>query len=84
MVNKRIRARVLLALVRKRAREYGLRLEEAKGRGKGSHQIYFLWDEDTQVGRFVLPHHPGDLGWSVLQSIEDGLGHLFGEKWMEK
>lgn len=85
MVNKRMKARVLLALVRRMARKNGLRLEELKGRGKGSHQTYVLLDEGgAQVGRFMVTQHSKELSRGLLQDVENGLQHLFGEKWMEK
>lgn len=37
------------------------------------------------VVRFGLTGHPGrELSWTMMRQIEDGLAHLFGEKWMEK
>lgn len=42
MVDKRMRARVLLALVRRMARKNGLRVEEFKGRWEGSHKHYVV------------------------------------------
>jgi hypothetical protein len=41
-------------------------------------------DTDTDVGRFGLTGHGGELSWTVLGNTEDSLSHLFGEKWMEK
>ncbi|WP_017569275.1 hypothetical protein [Nocardiopsis halotolerans] len=85
MVNKRMKARVLLALVRRMARKNGLSVEELKGRGKGSHQTYVLLDErGAQVGRFMVTQHSKELSRGLLRDVEDGLRHLFGEKWMEK
>ncbi|NKZ01045.1 hypothetical protein [Nocardiopsis alborubida] len=85
MVNKRMKARVLLALVRRMARKNGLRPEEPKGRGKGTHQTCVLLDEGgAQVGRFVVTQHSKELSRGLLRDVEDGLQHLFGEKWMEK
>ncbi|WP_304453266.1 hypothetical protein [Nocardiopsis sp. YSL2] len=85
MVNKRLKARAVLALARRHARKQGLRIEEMKGRGKGSHQVYVILDADGErVGRFLLTNHSRDLTQGVLQDVESGLAHLFGEKWMEK
>ncbi|MFD6951036.1 hypothetical protein A6A08_01025 [Nocardiopsis sp. TSRI0078] len=85
MANKRMKARVLLALVRRMARKNGLRVEELQGRGKGSHQHYVVVGADGETaGYFGLTDHPRKLSWTVLQGIEAGLERLFGEKWMEK
>lgn len=57
---------------------------EVAGRGKGSHQLYALLDQDgAHHGQFIVPQHPRELSWVVLRSIEASLAHLFGEKWME-
>jgi hypothetical protein len=74
-----------LSLVKKTGRNHGLRVELLPGRGKGSHRIYALVDSDGQeVERFGLTEHPRDLSWTLLRDLEDGLAHLFGEKWTEK
>lgn len=71
--------------VRRAARRDGLTVVEVSGRGKGSHQLFALLDEKgVHVGQFTVPQHPRELSWVVLRSIEAGLAHLFGEKWMEK
>ena len=55
------------------------------GRGKGSHQLYAIVDQDgSHLDRFVVPHHARELSWLVLRSIESNLTHLFGTSWMEK
>lgn len=80
-----MKARILLALARRMARNNGPRPEELKGRGKGSHQTYVLLDGGgAQVGRFMVTQHSKALSRGLLQDVEDGLQHLFGEKWMEK
>jgi hypothetical protein len=85
MVNKRLKARAVLALARRHARKQGLRIEEMKGRGKGSHRTYAVLDSDgAEVGFFGVTDHPRELSWTVLQGVEDSLAHLFGTKWMEK
>lgn len=72
-------------LVRKIARQHGLKVQEIPERGKGSHHWYALVDSDgAQVEVFTLTDHPRDLSWGVLRSVEDHLAPLFGEKWMEK
>ncbi|MFF8766764.1 hypothetical protein ACF07Q_19790 [Nocardiopsis dassonvillei] len=85
MVNKRMKARVLLALVRRMARKNGLRVEELHWRGMGSHQHYVVVSaEGEELGYFGLTDHPKELSRTVLKGVEDSLKHLFGEKWMEK
>ena len=37
--------------------------------------------EGNEVGRFGLTGHSRDLSWTVLESTEDSLAHLLGEKW---
>ena len=69
-----------LQLVRRNARKHDLTVVEQPGRGKGSHRIFVL----AEVARFGLTDHPRELSWTVLRQMEDGLAHLFGEKWMEK
>ncbi len=74
-----------LQLVRRNARKHDLTVVEQPGRGKGSHRIFVLADSSgTEVARFGLTDHPRELSWTVLRQMEDGLAHLFGEKWMEK
>ena len=85
MVNKRMKAPAVLRLVKKLARQHGLSVKELPKRGKGSHTMYAVLDAtDTDVGRFGLTGHGGELSWTVLGNTEDSLSHLFGEKWMEK
>lgn len=85
MVNRRMTARQVLAIVRKIARDKSLTVNELPGRGKGSHRIYLLLDQSgNEVGRFGLTDHPRDLSWTVLRNTEDGLAHPQGEKWTEK
>jgi hypothetical protein len=74
-----------LQLVRRTARRHALTVQELPGRGKSSHRIYRLLDASgAEVGRFGLTDHPRELSWQVMRGLEDGLAHLFGEKWMEQ
>jgi predicted RNA binding protein YcfA (HicA-like mRNA interferase family) len=60
-------------------------LRDLPGRGKGSHVVYVVLDtDDNVIGRFTLTSPSRDVTIGVLRAIEDGLAHLFGEKWMEK
>jgi predicted RNA binding protein YcfA (HicA-like mRNA interferase family) len=80
-----MKAQAALQLARSAARRSGYGVEQVPGRGKGSHAIYDVVDVDGNVvGRFTLTNHPRDVSIGVLRSIEAGLAHLFGEKWMEK
>lgn len=80
-----MKAQAALSLTKRAARRNNLRIEELHGRGKGSHRIYVVLDSDgNAVGRFGLTFHPQDLSWTVLRNLEDGLTHLFGDKWMEQ
>lgn len=67
------------------ARKHGYRVTELPGRGKGSHRVFTVLRDGAEVARFGLTGH-GDreLSWTMMRQIEDGLAHLFGEKWMEK
>ncbi|GAA2333678.1 hypothetical protein GCM10009854_06380 [Saccharopolyspora halophila] len=85
MVNRRLRLRALLALLRRQARQHGFRVEELPGRGKGSHRTYVLIDaEDTEAGRITLPDHRRELSWTVLRSTETRLAPQLGDRWMEE
>jgi hypothetical protein len=85
VVNKRLRPTALLTLTRKRARKFGFTLAEGPGRGKGSHRLFLLLDQDElEVGRFTVPDHARELSWTVLRSIEEALAHGLGERWMEE
>ncbi|MEA5366893.1 hypothetical protein VA596_45695 [Amycolatopsis sp., V23-08] len=85
MVNKTMKASAVLQLARAAARRKGHRVEHLPGRGKGSHVVYVVLDADDDViGRFTLTNHSRDVSIGVLRAIEDGLAHVFGEKWMEK
>lgn len=84
MVNKRMRPTQALQVVRKAARKQGLTVEALPG-GKGSHEPYGVFNANGQlVGTFGVTGHQREMSWHVMHSIEDGLVHLFDEKWMEK
>jgi hypothetical protein len=85
MVNKRLRPKAVLRLVRKHARQHNLEVREQPGRGKGSHYRYVVVDADMlEVGRFALTGHSRELSWTVLRSVEEALPPVFGDKWMEE
>lgn len=75
----------VLTLVRRLARQHGLSVALMTGRGKGSHQMYQLLGPDgSEVQRFGITDHPGDLSWLVLTRLEERLTPIFGENWTEK
>ena len=85
MVNRRMSARQILALVRRVARQEELTLVELPGRGKDSHRLYRLVDAGgSEVVRFGVTDHPGDVSWLVLRRLEERLEPVFGEDWTEK
>jgi hypothetical protein len=84
MVSRRMRPAQVLALVRKLSRAQGLSVRELAGRGKGSHRLYAVNDaEGIELVRFGLTGHARDLSWTVMTQLEEGLAHLYGEKWTE-
>jgi hypothetical protein len=75
----------MLSLVRRHARARDLTVRELPGRGKGSHRLFAIEDAaGAEVARFGLTGHARDLSWTVLGQLEEGLEHLFGEKWTER
>lgn len=55
------------------------------GRGKGSHRMLRLVDEDgVEVARFGVTDHPGDMSAMLLRRLEQRLEPLFGPRWTEK
>jgi hypothetical protein len=85
VVSRRVKPAAALSLIRRRAREHNLVVRELPGRGKGSHRLFAIEDGDGhEVARFGLTGHTRDLSWTLLQQIEDGLAHLFGERWMDR
>lgn len=78
-------ARQALAVVRVMARRHGFTLVEMVGRGKGSHRMLRLVDEDgIEVARFGVTDHPGDMSAMLLRRLEQRLEPLFGPRWTEK
>jgi hypothetical protein len=75
----------MLSLIRRKARQSGLAVEELPGRGKGSHHVFSITDSTgKEVARFSLTGHNRDLSWTVMRQIEDGLAHLWGGRWTER
>jgi hypothetical protein len=38
----------------------------------------------SEVVRFGVTDHPGDVSWLVLRRLEERLAPVFGEDWTEK
>jgi hypothetical protein len=78
-------ARQAVALVRLHARKHGFSVIEMVGRGKGSHRLFQLVGPDgTEVARFGVTDHPGDMSAALVRRLEQRLAPLFGERWTEK
>lgn len=85
MVNARKTTKQALRLIRRNARQHGWTTHQLPARGKGSHTIWVVLDEDgTEVGRVGLTGHTGEMSWHVTRSIEQALEPLFGKGWMDK
>jgi hypothetical protein len=77
-------------LMRRAAREQrkGWTVDEVRGkggrkRGKGSHRMVGLYDEDgKQLAWTVIPQHPGDLSPKVTRQIEATFEPYFGKGWI--
>lgn len=85
MVEGRKSAGDALKLIRKNARANGYTVDNLPKRGKGSHTIWVVLDNNgKEVGRVALTGHAGDMSWKVTRSIEEALEQIFGEGWMDK
>lgn len=86
MTNRRLKPARMLSLIRRKAGQHGQRVEQLPGRGKGSHSFYVIIENssDQEVARFSLTGHNRELSWTVMRHIEDGLAHLWGERWTER
>ncbi|WP_326645121.1 hypothetical protein OG884_12205 [Streptosporangium sp. NBC_01755] len=73
-----------------RLAEQGFTVKEIPGkngrrRGKGSHKLIGLYDEDGSVLAWTtIPQHPGDLSPVVTREIEATFEPYFGKRWMDK
>jgi hypothetical protein len=85
MVNGTRSAQQVLRAARKNARKLGLTVEQLPKRGKGSHTIWVVLDDDgNEVGRLGLTGHAGQQSQTVTRSNEEALEGLFGEGWLDK
>jgi hypothetical protein len=54
-------------------------------RGKGSHRMVGLHDEDgNMLAWTTIPQHPGDLSSVVIREIEATFEPHFGKGWMDR
>ena len=75
---------VLLA-IRQHARRLGYAVEQLPKRGKGSHTIWVVRnDEGVEIGRVGLTGHPGAMSQTVTRSNEQALEPIFGKGWLDK
>ncbi|MGH3319346.1 MAG: hypothetical protein ACRDN9_04040 [Streptosporangiaceae bacterium] len=72
--------------MRRLSRRHDLTVRDLPGRGKGSHRIYVLVNDDgTEVARFGLTSHGSkEMSWRLMTELENGLAQLFGDKWTER
>jgi hypothetical protein len=62
-------------------------LTDARGRtrGKGSHEIWAVYDEDgNELARGSVTSHPGDMSWKVTRGFEADFEELLGGGWMDR
>ncbi len=85
MGTKKRNPATLLQRIQRAARAHGVEIAESPRRGKGSHQLFLLYDQDgRQLDQFVLTGHNRDISSLVLRDLEKRLAPLFGEKWAEE
>jgi len=84
MVNGTRSATQVLKAVRRAARQNNYKVEQLPKRGKGSHTIWVVLDDDgVEVGRIGLTGHSGQQSQTVTRSNEQALEELFGEGWLD-
>jgi hypothetical protein len=79
-------------LLRKAARRIGkgwtvgeLPSRGGRRRGKGSHKMIGLYDQDrVMLAWTTIPQHPGDLSQRVSKEIEAAFEPHLGKGWMSK
>ncbi|MFF2832139.1 hypothetical protein ACFVSK_10275 [Cellulosimicrobium cellulans] len=75
----------VLKAARKHARRLGMTVEQLPGRGKGSHTIWVILDQEgAEVARMGLTGHPGQMSQTVTRSNEENLESVFGKGWLDK
>ena len=85
MVNGTRSAQQVLKAARQQARRLGHTVEQLPRRGKGSHTIWVVLDDDgAELGRLGLTGHAGQQSQTVTRSNEQALEGVFGEGWLDK
>ncbi|WP_163543807.1 hypothetical protein [Occultella kanbiaonis] len=75
----------VLKAARKAAKSLGYTVSKLPKRGKGSHTIWAVLDQDgNEVGRVALTGHSGQMTKIVTRSNEKSLEGIFGEGWLDK
>lgn len=77
-------------LLRRAARAVGtdwtvaeVRGKGGRRRGKGSHKMVGLYDEDgSRLAWTIIPQHPGDVAPAVVKGIEATFEPYLGKGWM--
>ncbi len=73
----------VLKAMRRHARRNGWTVEQLPKRGKGSHAIWAVVDENGEGrGRIGLTGHSGEMSHTVTRSCEEALEPIFGEAWL--
>lgn len=75
----------VLKAIRKNARQHSWFVEQSPKRGKGSHTIWVVVDENgNQLARAALTGHSGQMSQTVTRSNEAALEEIFGKGWLDK
>ena len=84
-MNGTLTATQVLSTIRKHARRLGYTVQQRPKRGKGSHIIWAIHDQEgNEVGRVALTGHPGAMSQTVTRSNEQALEPICGKGWLEK
>ena len=71
--------------VRAHARLHGFTVVQLPKRGKGSHTMWGVFDDEgTELGRIGLTGHAGAMSQTVTRSNDEALEHIFGSGWLDK
>ena len=85
MVHGTRSARQVLKAMRSHAKRHGFTVRQLPKRGKGSHTIWGVFDEDdNEIGRVGLTGHAGAMSQTVTRSNEAALEHIFGRRWLDR
>lgn len=85
MVNGTRSAEQVLKAIRKNARKHGYTVARLPKRGKGSHTMWVVLDNNNnEIGRVGLTGHSGQMSQTVTRSNEKALEEIFGKGWLDK